>query len=79
MADKIFKESKSLSKNPLGIIALLISAIYGIASLVLSISFSELKTPYERLPLIWFVIIFPILILIGFIYLVIFHHEKLYS
>ena len=70
---------KNLTRNPLGIIALFVSMIYGFSCLVLSTSITNLEYAYERLPLIWFVIIFPIIILAAFIYLVIFHHEKLYS
>ena len=71
--------AKGLTKNPLGIIALFVSLIYGFACLVLSTSISNLKTPEERLPLIWFIIMFPLIILIGFIFLVTKHHGKLYS
>ena len=73
------ENAKGLTKNPLGIIALFISLIYGFACLVLSTSISNLKEPTERLPLIWFIIGFPIIILIGFIFLVTKHHPKLYS
>lgn len=72
-------KAKGLTKNPLGIIALFISLIYGFACLVLSSSIDNLCGNSERLPLIWFMIIFPILILIGFIYLVVKHHSKLYA
>lgn len=72
-------KAKGLTKNPLGIIALFISLIYGFACLVLSTSLKNLEGQSERLPLVWFIIVFPILILIGFIYLVVNHHEKLYS
>ena len=72
-------KAKSLKKNPLGIIALFISMIYGFACLVLSTSINNIHGPQERLPLIWFLIGYPILILIAFIYLVVFHHEKLYA
>jgi hypothetical protein len=44
-------QAKGLTKNPLEIIALFISLIYGFACLVLSISVSNLKAPRERLPL----------------------------
>jgi len=71
--------AKGLAKNPLGIIALFISLIYGFACLVLSTSISNLTEVEERLPLIWFIILFPIIILIGFIFLVTKHHQKLYS
>lgn len=72
-------KAKGLTKNPLGIIALFVSLIYGIAGLVLSVSISNLSCLTERLPLIWFIIIFPIVIFIGFIFLVVKHHEKLYA
>lgn len=71
--------AKGLTKNPLGIIALFVSLIYGFACLVLSTSISNLRTPEERLPLIWFIIIFPLIILVGFMFLVMKHHGKLYS
>jgi hypothetical protein len=71
--------SKSLTRNPLGIIALFVSLIYGFACLVLSSSISNLNTPEERIPLIWFIICFPLIILAAFIFLVVKHHEKLYS
>ncbi|MFP9100936.1 hypothetical protein ACLI09_17985 [Flavobacterium sp. RHBU_24] len=73
------KNSTGLTKNPLGIIGLFISLIYGFACLVLSTSIENLNSANERLPLIWFIITFPIIILIVFIYLVVNHHEKLYS
>jgi len=72
-------KTKGLTRNPLGIIALFISLIYGSACLVLSTSVNNLNGPNERLPLIWFIILFPILILIAFTFLVIKHHQKLYA
>ena len=73
------KNAKVLTRNPLGIIALFVSLIYGFACLVLSASISNLTLPNERLPLIWFIILFPLVILGGFIFLVVKHHEKLYA
>jgi hypothetical protein len=73
------KSAKGLTKNPLGIIGLFISLIYGFACLVLSTSISNLQSTYERIPLIWFIIIFPLIILGAFIFLVVNHHEKLYA
>jgi ABC-type transport system involved in multi-copper enzyme maturation permease subunit len=73
------ENAKGLTRNPLGIIALFISLIYGFACLVLSTSISNLQDSSERLPLIWFIICFPIIILIGFVFLVTKHHQKLYS
>jgi hypothetical protein len=72
-ADSTFK----FTKNPLGIIGLFIVLLYGFASLVLG--FSNNLDSNQRWPLIWFLIIFPVMILISFIWLVINHHTKLYS
>jgi len=69
--------AKGLSKNPLGIIALFIVLVYGFASLVTA--FSGSFTAAERLPLIYFLIIFPVLVLIVFAWLVSRHAGKLYS
>lgn len=77
--NEFMKNVKGLTKNPLGIIGLFISLIYGFACLVLGVSISNLQTANERLPLIWFIIIFPIVILLAFIFLVINHHQKLYA
>lgn len=79
MLNDFMNNTKGLTRNPLGIIALFVSLIYGFACLVLSTSISNLVANNERLPLIWFIIIFPIIILIAFIYLVVNHHEKLYA
>lgn len=70
--------AKGLAKNPLGIIALFISLIYGFACLVLGLSANKLENS-ERIPLIWFLIFFPVLVLIAFVYLVSKHHRKLYA
>lgn len=70
--------AKGLTKNPLGIIALFISMIYGIAGFVLTISNNTLDIN-QNWVLIWFIVSFPVLILIAFIYLVVMHHQKLYS
>lgn len=77
--DDFMRNTKGLTKNPLGIIGLFISLIYGFACLVLSTSIVNLQVANERLPLIWFIIIFPLIILSAFIYLVVNHHEKLYA
>lgn len=76
---EFIKNAKGLTKNPLGIIALFISLIYGFACLVLGLTSDTLSSANERLPLIWFIIVFPIIILLAFVYLVVNHHEKLYS
>ena len=75
---KQFSETaKGLAKNPLGIIALFIVLIYGFASLVLGLS-SNLQGA-ERMPIVWFLVIFPVIVLGVFAWLVSRHHEKLYA
>jgi hypothetical protein len=69
---------KDLVKNPIGIIALFISLIYGFANLLLGATASSL-TPDERHPLIMFIVLFPILVLGIYYLLVSRHHGKLYA
>jgi hypothetical protein len=70
--------AKKLSVNPLGIIALFIVLVYGIAALVLGVSANSFE-PGERLPLIWFLVGFPPIVLFTFAWLVARHHVKLYA
>ena len=69
--------ANKLARNPLGIIALFIMLIYGLATA--TTIFSDNLTASERLPLTWFLILFPSLVLLLFVYLVIHHSEKLYG
>src|SRR5437764_11551355 len=69
--------AKGLARNPLGIIALFIVLVYGFASLVTG--FAGSFTAAERLPLIYFLIIFPVLVLGVFSWLVSKHGGKLYA
>ncbi len=69
--------AKSLARNPLGIIALFIVLVYGFASLVTA--FAGSFTAVERLPLIYFLIIFPVLVLGVFSWLVSKHSGKLFA
>ncbi len=69
--------AKSLARNPLGIIALFIVLVYGFASLVTA--FAGSFTPAERLPLIYFLIAFPVLVLVVFAWLVSKHSGKLFA
>ena len=78
MVDNFMQNAKGLAKNPLGIIALFISLIYGFACLVMGISADKLE-PNEKILLIWFLIVFPIIVLGVFVFLVVYHHKKLYS
>ena len=64
-----------LSRSPLGIIALFIVLVYGLASLLI-ISGGDF-TPTERLPFVYFLVFFPILLLGSFVWLVSKHGDKL--
>src|SRR5437016_1423278 len=56
--------TKSLARNPLGIIAMFIVLVYGFASAMAG--FSEKLERSERLPVIWFLVVFPVLVLFTF-------------
>ena len=76
---KDFGESASkLARNPLGIIALFIVLVYGIAGTVLSTS-SEFLGEGQREIFVWFLVLFPVVVFIGFLWLVSKHHTKLYA
>jgi hypothetical protein len=51
----------ALARNPLGVIALFIVLVYGLAALV-TVSAGSL-TAIERTPLIYFLVVFPVLVL----------------
>jgi CheY-like chemotaxis protein len=67
----------SLARNPLGIIALFIVLVYGFAALVTG--FSGSFTSAERMPLVYFLVIFPVLVLLIFAWLVSNHTGKLFA
>ncbi|MBV6325721.1 hypothetical protein [Duganella violaceipulchra] len=69
--------AKGLAKNPIGIIALFIVLIYGFAALTLG--FNPKLEFWERVPLVWFLVLFPVAVLALFGWLVSQHHEKLYA
>ena len=71
------ENAKSLARNPLGIIALFIVLVYGFASLVTA--FAGSFTSAERLPLVYFLIGFPVLVLGVFAWLVSRHSGKLFA
>ena len=68
---------RKLARNPLGIIALFIVLVYGMACLV-AIS-PGVDAAGERQPLILFLVIFPVLVLLVFSWLVSKHSDKLYG
>jgi CheY-like chemotaxis protein len=69
--------AKGLARNPLGIIALFIVLVYGFASLVTAFA-GSFSAP-ERLPLIYFLVAFPVLVLVVFGWLVSRHSGKLFA
>lgn len=69
--------AKSLSRNPLGIIALFIVLVYGFACLVVMTGGSLSQS--EKLPIIYFLIVFPFVVLGVFTYLVAFRAGQLFA
>ena len=67
----------ALAKNPLGIIALFIVLVYAVAALVTGLGNNF--TPAERVPLIYFLAIFPVMVLFIFAWLVAYHSIHLYA
>ncbi|MBO6606253.1 response regulator [Psychroserpens sp.] len=68
--------AKGFTKSPLGIIALFIVLVYGFASLV--VSFGQ-NIGENAIPLIYFLVVFPVIVFFGFLWLVANHHKKLYG
>lgn len=69
--------AKTLSRNPLGIIALFIVLVYGMAALVLGVATG--LGAVERVLLVLFLVTFPLMVLMVFRELVIKHTGRLYS
>jgi CheY-like chemotaxis protein len=69
--------ASALARNPLGIIALFIVLVYGFACLVTA--FSNSFTAAERTPLVYFIVVFPVLVLAIFAWLVSCHSGKLFA
>jgi len=65
-----------LARNPIGIIALVFVLVYGIAGFVTS---SNVIQPSERYILVWFIVTFPVFLVVIFYLLVTRHHNKLYA
>jgi hypothetical protein len=66
------------ARNPLGIIALFISLIYGMSALLLGASIGQLAASNQTI-LVIFIVIFPFVVLGLFAWLVAKHHRKLYG
>lgn len=73
---KFAESALGFTKSPLGIIALFIVLVYGFASLVVGLG-SGLSE--NVVPLIYFMVFFPVLVFMGFLWLVAKHHNKLYG
>ena len=73
---RLTNAATSLSRNPLGIIALFIVLIYAFAALVVGAGNLE---PNERYPIVLFLVFFPTIVLAVFGWLVSCHHKKLYA
>ncbi len=69
--------AQGLARNPLGIIALFIVLVYGFAALVTA--FAGAFTVEERTPLIYFLVLFPLIVLGVFAWLVSKHSGKLFA
>jgi CheY-like chemotaxis protein/cytochrome c oxidase subunit IV len=69
--------ARGLARNPLGIIALFIILVYGFACLFTA--FAKSLTDSERIPLVYFIVIFPVLVLVVFSWLVSQHSGKLFA
>jgi hypothetical protein len=67
----------SLARNPLGIIALFLVLVYGFAALVTA--FPGSMSEPEKLPLVYFLVVFPVLVLAVFTWLVARHSNKLFA
>lgn len=72
-------EYKDFIKNPIGFFGLLMFLFEAVMGLVFSIGLNNLHGDKERLPFLWFLIAFPILVLFIFTYLVIFKPRNLYG
>lgn len=66
-------------KNPLGLVGLVTVVFETIAVAAFSYGINKLDTGAERLPIIWFIVGFPILVLFAICLLVIFWHKHLYG
>jgi len=67
--------AQGLARTPLGIIALFIVLVYGFAALVTT--FGGALTSAERAPLIYFLVLFPVLVLCVFAWLLTQHRDKI--
>ena len=74
--EKFSESALKFTKSPLGIIALFIVLVYGFASL--AVGFGSHLSEHVA-PLIYFMVLFPVLVFFGFLWLVAKHHNKIYG
>ena len=74
--DVFADKANRFTKSPLGILGLFLVLVYGIAGIV-AVS-GEFQSG-ERLILVWFLVLFPVAVLIVLYMLVTKHQEKLYA
>ncbi len=72
------KSAKDLARSPLGIVALFLVLVYGVACLFFSFAVASLSVGQKWL-IILFIILFPCIVLLAFYLLVTKHHSKLYT
>jgi len=72
----LISAARSLGKNPIGVVALFLVLIYAIAAIGAT---GDAFTTDQRWPFVWFLVCFPVLVFGVFVFLVVFHHEKLYA
>ena len=70
--------NQRMARNPLGIMALFISLIYGMNTLLVGTSLNQLS-PHDKTILVWFNVAYPFAVLFIFSWLVAAHHNKLYG
>src|SRR5438105_11289029 len=73
-----FSTTSWSARNPLGIVALFISLIYGMSALLLGSAINSLSQTSQTI-LVLFIAIFPFVVLLVFGWLVARHHTKLYG
>jgi CheY-like chemotaxis protein len=70
------KSAKAFTRSPLGIIGLFVVFVYGFASLILIYGKNLVS---GTCILIYFLVSFPVIVFVGFLWLVAKHHNKLYG
>lgn len=71
-----FGVAPSLARNPLGIVALALVLVYALASVV---TFGTALDTQLRAPLVWFLVVYPVLVLGVFAWLIAKHPNRLYA